>query len=145
MLIRVLAATAAGGIIFFGLGYVIFGVLLDPYFKANMIEYPGLMKGPMPDMLPLIAWNLSTAFLFAFIFDKWAGIRTFVGGLKGGAIIMFFMALGTDLQYLAFMNVWKGGFVPPVVDILAATILGAIAGGVIGAVLGVMNKGAATD
>src|SRR5438445_3780142 len=134
MLTRVLAATVAGGIIFFGLGYVIFGVLLDAYFKANMIEYPGLMKGPMPDMLPLIAWNLSMAFLFAFIFDKWAGIRTFAGGLKGGLILMFIISLMAQLEHLAFMNIWKGGFTPGVVELVAATVLGTIAGCVIGAV-----------
>jgi hypothetical protein len=143
MLIRVLAATVAGGIAFFGLGFVIYGLLLDPYMKANMIQYAGLMKEPMPDMVPLIAANLANALLFAFIFDYWAGIRTFVGGLKGGAILMFLISVTIDLQFLAFMNLWKGGFVPVIVDIIAATILGTLAGGVIGLVLGLMNKSSA--
>ena len=41
MLVRILAASLAGAVVFFGLGYVIYGILLDPYFKANMIQYPG--------------------------------------------------------------------------------------------------------
>ena len=145
MLVRVLAATVAGGIANFALGFVIYGMLLDPYFKANMVVYQGLMKEPMPDMVPLVIANLVSAFLFAFIFDYWASIKTFVGGLKGGAIIMFLMAVIIDLQFLAFMNLWKGGFVPIVVDVIAATVMGAIVGGVIGAVLGLMNKDGASN
>lgn len=145
MLTRVLAATVAGGIAFFALGFLIYGMLLDPYLKANMIVYAGLIKEPMPDFVPLVAANLVNAFLFAFIFDKWASIRTFVGGLKAGAIIMSLIAITFDLQFLAFMNLWKGGFMPVVVDIIAATVMGAIVGGVIGQVLGMMNKGPASD
>jgi hypothetical protein len=143
MLVRVLAATVAGGIAFFILGFLIFGVLLDPYMKANMIQYPGLMKEPTPDWVALVGWNLVSALLYAFIFDYWAGIRTFVGGLKAGAIIMFLTSVGMDLQFLAFMNIWKGGPVPIIVDIIAATVLGALVGGVIGMVLGLMNKNTA--
>lgn len=145
MLIRVLAATVAGGIAFFALGFLIYGMVLDPYFKANMIVYAGLMKEPMPDFVPLVAANLANAFLIAFIFDKWASIKTFVGGMKGGAIIMFLIAVTIDLQFLAFMNLWKGGFMPIVVDMVAATVMGAIVGGVIGAVLGLMNKSSSSD
>ena len=53
MLVRVLAASIAGGIAFFILGFVIYGLILDPMvMKPNMIEYPGLMKDP-PVWVPL--------------------------------------------------------------------------------------------
>lgn len=139
MLMRVLAATVVGGITIFVLGFLIYGLLLDPYMKANMVEYAGLVKDP-PGWAALVGANMANALLFAFIFDKWAGIKTFVGGLKGGAIIMFLISLTLDLQFMAFMNLWKGGPLPVVVDIIGATVLGALAGGVIGAVLGMMNK-----
>ncbi len=143
MLIRILAAGFAGGIVFFALGFLIFGVLLDPYFRENMVQYPGLMKTPQPEMLPLIAWNLVNGIFFAFIFEYWASIRTFVGGLKGGAILMFMVMLMADLERVAFMNVWKGGAVPIIVEILAGTVLGMLAGGAAGFVLGLMHKQAA--
>ena len=139
MLMRVLAATVVGGITIFVLGFLIYGMLLDPYMKANMVEYAGLIKDP-PGWAALVGANMANALLFAFIFDKWAGIKTFVGGLKGGAIIMFLISVSLDLQFMAFMNLWKGGPLPVVVDIIGATVLGALAGGVIGAVLGMMNK-----
>jgi len=143
MLIRVLAAALAGAIVFFGLGFVIYGILLDPILKNYVIQYPGLMKEPMPDLILLFAWNFVMAFLLAFVFDKWAGIRSFAEGLKGGAIMLFLITLMNNLSFLAFMNIMKG-YTGAIIDIAAATVLGAIAGGVIGLVLGAMNKGATT-
>ena len=139
MLIRVLAAALAGAIVFFGLGFVIYGLLVDPILKGHMNQFPGLMKEPMPDMLPLFGWNFVMALLFAIVFDKWAGIRTFVGGLKGGFILMLLIAIMTDLNFVAFMNVWKD-YIGVVIDVICATVLGTVAGGFIGLVLGLINK-----
>ncbi|CAN5849570.1 hypothetical protein BH20ACI4_BH20ACI4_32620 [soil metagenome] len=144
MIIRVLAATVAGGIAFFFLGWLIFGLLLAEFMKAHTINYPGLLKEPMPDMIPLALANLAWAWLIAFIFDYWAGIKTFVGGLKGGALIMFPIILGIDLQFMAFMNLYQG-FTPLIVDVIASTVLGAIAGGVIGLILGLVGKKAEAE
>jgi len=143
MLLRVLAATVAGGITLFFLGWLVYGILLMDFMKDNMVNYPGLMKEPMPDMVPLVIANLVIAGLFAFVFEYWATIRTFVGGLKGGAIMMFLIALYIDLSFMSFMNIMKG-MTPVIVDVIAATVIGAIAGGVIGLVLGAMNKEPAT-
>jgi len=139
MLLRLLAATVAGAIVFYAVGFLLFGILLDPILKNYMNQFPGLMKAPMPDMLFLPLWNLTMAFLFAIVFEKWAGIRTFVGGLKGGFLLMLLIALIIDLNYLAFMNMYKGP-VGVIIDIVAATALGTLAAGVVGAVLGIMNK-----
>ncbi len=139
MIIRVLAATVAGGIVFFFLGWLIFGLLLAEFMKAHTINYPGLLKEPMPDMIALAVANLAWAWLIAFIFDYWAGIKTFVTGLKGGALIMFPLILGINLQYLAFMNLYQG-LAPLIVDVIGATVMGAISGGVIGLVLGMVGK-----
>lgn len=142
MLARVLAATAAGGVTFFILGFVIYGLILEErVMKPNMNTFPGLMN-EAPVWVPLILANLVNAFLLAYIFDKWASIRTFVGGLKGGATVMFLIALGFQLMFLAFMNLSKN-YIPPVADIIGSTVMGAIGGGVIGQVLGMMNKDSA--
>lgn len=144
MIIRVLAATLAGGIAMFGLGYVIYALILDPYIKMHTIHYVGLFKEPMPDMVPLICSNLVASFLFTLVFDQWAGIRTFAGGLVGGALLMFLIVLMIDLQYLAFMNLAKD-LVPLALDVLGATVLGSLSGGAIAFVLGLFNKPADAD
>ncbi|HEX8735681.1 MAG TPA: hypothetical protein VF721_10185 [Pyrinomonadaceae bacterium] len=143
MNIRVLVATVVGGIVMTLLGWLIFGILLMNFLKPYMIHYNGLEKDP-PAWLPLIIFNFAFAWLFAFIFDYWATIRTFTGGLKGGALIMLPMVIGIDFQYMAFMNLYTS-YLPVFVDIIAATVLGAIAGGVIGFVLGKMGGNPALE
>ena len=138
MIARVLAATVAGGITYFILGFLIFGLFLEGIMKPHMIDYPGLMK-PEPNFAFLVPANLITAFLFAYILDNWAQIRTFAGGLKAGAIIAFLQVLAFQLMFLAFMNIHRD-YLPVVLDIVGSTVMGAIMGGVIGAVLGAMNK-----
>ncbi len=141
MLTRVIAATVAGGIVFYVVGFVLFAMILDPMLKPYMNQFPGLMKEPMPDLIFLPLWNLSMAFLFAVVFEKWAGIRTFVGGLKGGFLLMIIVSLIIDLNLIAFMNVYKGP-VGPIIVIAASIFIGTLAAGVVGAVLGLMNKNA---
>jgi hypothetical protein len=139
MLTRILAATIAGGIVFFVLGFVIYGLVLDNMvMKPNMNTFPGLMN-ETPVWLPLILANLVSALLLAYIFDKWASISTFVGGLQGGAIVWFLTSLSFQLMFLAFMNIHKN-YTPVIADIIGSTVMGAIGGGVIGQVLGMMKK-----
>ena len=143
MLARVLAATVAGGITFFILGFVIFALVLDPMVMRPNTNPDAmkLMKEP-PDWPFLILGNLVAAFLLAYIFDKWATIRTFVGGLIGGATIWFIIALYFQLMFAAFMRM-STSYAPAVADVIGTTILGAITGGVVGLVLGMMNKDSA--
>lgn len=144
MVARLLAATVAGGVTFFVLGFVIYGLILDPMvMKPNMNTYAGLTN-ETPLWIPLVLANLVNAFLLTYIFDKWAGIRTYVGGAQGGAIVMFLIALAFQLFFAAFMNLSKN-YIPAVADIVGSTVLGAIGGGVIGQVLGMMNKGSASE
>lgn len=143
MLNRVLAATVAGGIAFFVLGFIIYGLFLDPMvMKPNMVTYAGLMK-ETPTWIPLILANFVSAFLLAYIFDKWASISTFIGGLKGGAVVWFLISLAYQLMFVAFMNLSKN-YIPPIADVAGSIVMGAIGGGVIGQVLGMMNNREAT-
>jgi hypothetical protein len=140
MLARVLAATVAGGVTFFVLGFVIYGLILDPLvMRPNTNpEAMKLMKDP-PMWAALILGNFVAAFFLAYIFDKWASIRTFGGGLTGGAVVWFLIALYFQLMFAAFMSITTS-YLPLVVDVIGSTVLGAIAGGVVGMVLGIMNK-----
>jgi hypothetical protein len=140
---RLLAATLAGGITMFITGFLIYGLALDSYMKANTIQYAGLTKDP-PEWIPLIISNLVWGFLFAHIFDKWAGIRTFLGGATAGAFIFLLVGLAIDLQFVAMMK-WYSGYLPVIVDVVAFTIMGAITGGVVGQILGMMGKQTQAD
>lgn len=141
MFTRVLAGTIAGGIVMFFAGYLVWGVLLMEYFKAQSTVYAGLMK-ETPDMILVASFNLAWALLYAVIFVKWAGIRTFSAGASAGAFLTVMIALVVNLQYKAFMNLYTGWTVV-FVDLLASAVVGAIAGGVIGFVVG--KVGATSD
>jgi hypothetical protein len=138
MNLRVLVAAIVGAIVMFGLGFLIFGVALASFIQANTIQYPGLMKEPMPDMVPLILSNFAFSWLYAYIFDQWAGVKTFVGGALAGISIAIPLALAIDLQYLAFMNIYKS-LVVILVDVIAVAVMTGITGGVIGVVIGKMS------
>ena len=137
MNVRVLVAAVVGAIVMFFLGWLIFGIALNSWIHANTIHYAGLMKEPMPDMLPLALSNLAFAWLYAYIFDQWAGIKTFVGGLIGGITIAVPLSLAIDLQYLAFFNLYKTISVI-FVDLAGVAVMNGIAGGVMGLIIGKM-------
>lgn len=143
MVARLLAATVIGGIVFFILGGLIFGVVLDPMVMRPNTSPDALklMKDP-PNWALLVLGNLVFALFLAYIFDRWASIRTFSTGLTAGAIIMFLVSLYFQLMFGAFMNTMTS-VTPSIADVIGSTIIGAITGGVIGVVLGKMNKGAA--
>jgi hypothetical protein len=138
MIIRILAATIGGGIVLLILGFAIYGILLADFFTAHTVPYEGLVK-EMPDFLPLIIFHLAWAGLTAFVFDYWAGIKTFAGGLKGGAIISFGVLLIYLSQISAFLNYYTDVF-PILVDLLIGTASGAVGGGIIGLILGKMDR-----
>jgi hypothetical protein len=142
MLTRVLAGTVAGAVVFFLGGWLIYGIILKSYFDGTMSASAKSVMNTEPNFVPLILAQFAFGALFAIIFERWAAIRTFAGGLKAGALIMFLIALGFDLQMSAFFKDMHVGspYMPLVVDLIAATTLGALAGGVIGLVLGMMNK-----
>ena len=140
MNIRVLLATVVGAVTIFLLGYLFFGILLTPYTTAGEIPYAGLRKVP-PDMLLLVLKNIVQAFLLVYIFEYLAGIRTFLGGVKAGATIMFIITLSLNLSLLSIMNLHTG-YTPNILDLAGETVRAALGGGVIGAILGYRHKGA---
>ena len=134
---RILLATLAGAITLFVLGYLIWGMLLASYFKDNDIQYAGLSKQP-PNLVSFFLSNLALAFLLAFVFDQWASISTFVGGLGGGAMIGVLIHSSWKLSLMGYMNLYKK-LTPVFVDVLAEAARTSLAGGAIGTVLGLMK------
>ena len=141
MLTKIIAATVAGGVTFFILGFLIFGLLLGPTVMLPNTN-PDALKivNQVPEWAPLILGNLAIALLLAYIFESLAGIRTFASGLKAGAVILLIMDLYLQSMFLAFMKM-HSSYTPVIADIIGSTVMGAIAGGVIGLVLGKTGNG----
>lgn len=125
---KILRGTVFGGIAFFLLGWLVWGILLMDYSKAN---YNQSIYLPEDGMIwwAMIASNLVLALLVTLAMN-WAGAKTIVDGLKFGAIVGGLYALTTDLGMYSMTNVISNlGAV--VVDTLAYAVVTAIVGMVI--------------
>ena len=137
MKIGTIVAAIVGGLVFFLLGWLMFGILLSDYFKANTIEYAGLAKDPYS--VPMIyLFNVVWAWLIAFVLD-YGGRSGWAEGAKVGAIVMFVLSLGINIEFEAFMNLHKS-YTPILVNLVVVTIMGAIGGAAIGMVLGFFGR-----
>ncbi len=129
--------TLAGGIAFFLLGWLLYGMLFMKFFEANAGSATGVAKEAM-DWWALILGNLAMGALLTFIFLRWANISTFMGGLKAGAVIGLLMALGFDLSMYGTSNIMN--LSATFMDVVVFTLMAAIAGGLTGLMLGMGEK-----
>lgn len=136
---KFLFGTLAGGIAFFLLGYLFYGIALMNFYSAHAGSATGVAKS-MEEMGwgPLILGNLASGALLTYIFLKWAKITTFGGGASGGAVIGFLMALGYDMVSYGTTNIMD--LTAAATDVVVAAVMTAIAGGIVGAVLGMGSK-----
>jgi uncharacterized membrane protein len=119
------------------LGFIIYAMLMEDFFAAHTVD--GIMKTDAEmKFYPMVAGNLAHAALLAFVFLKWAKIKSFSEGIMGGAIIGFLMASGFDL--ISYDTAKIMSMIGTLVDIAVYTIMTALVGGVVGAVLGMGNK-----
>jgi hypothetical protein len=127
--------TLAGGITFFFLGYLIYGMALAGFFSRHSTAAPGSMK-QMSEIVwwALILGNLASAALLSYIFLKLGNIGSFGSGVSTGAAIGFFVALSMDLIHYATENSFD--LTSMIVDVLVGIVMYAIVGGVIGAIIG---------
>ncbi|MGE5108888.1 MAG: hypothetical protein ACM3H8_15220 [Sphingobacteriales bacterium] len=116
------------GVLGFLLGWLIFGILLMDYYKANMIQYSGFLKDPLEFWAIGVA-NLTWGLLLAYIFNM-GGVNTTGKGFTTGLVISLLVSLGFDLFMYAQFNLYN-------TQILAVDVaVNAIFGGILGAVLG---------
>ena len=131
---KFLTGTLVGGIAYFILGYLFYGLLLMGFFESNAGSATGVNR-QMDEIVwwALILGNFAFAALLSYIFLKWAHISTFKRGLRGGAIIGFFIAASFDLIWYGTSNMMNLN--AALVDIIVGTVISAIVGGVVGAVI----------
>ncbi len=134
---KLIIATLAGAVLYFLLGWVLYGILLMDFFTNNSIQYEGLMK-EMPDLIFMFLSNLVMAFFLAFILDHWANKKSFAKGFTAGLFITFLIGLSFDLMFYSSMNIYTP--VALVVDVIVVSVMGGITGGVIGWILGSGKK-----
>ena len=125
-----------GGVLFFLLGWVIYGMLLMNFMNTHP-GTAGNISRPEPEFLYLIVGNLSMGFLMAYIFIK-AGINSLGSGFITGGLIGLLMAVGYDCMMYATTTVISKTAMAA--DIAAATVMSALVGAAVGAIMGMGKK-----
>lgn len=134
---KTLLGGLAGGVTFFLLGGLIYGVLLKNFMSENCNQ--SFMR-PMEEMIwwAMILSNLAQGFFLAIIIG-WSKDTGLMSGAKMGGIIGLLLGLSIDTGFYAMSTM----FLNPtamLVDIIAVTVMTAIGGAVIGWVMGMGKK-----
>ena len=130
---KFLTGTVVGGITYFILGFVFYAVLFEGFFQANLGSATGVFKTDDLIWWSLLLGNFAGAGLLTYIFLKWAHISTFKSGLRAGAAIGFLMTLSWDMIGYGTGNMLN--LQATLLDVVIGTIMTAVVGAAIGAVL----------
>ncbi|MBN1985372.1 MAG: hypothetical protein JW761_03655 [Prolixibacteraceae bacterium] len=122
---KILRGTIFGGIAFFLLGWVVYGILLMDFMMANMNQCAGR---PDAEMIwwAMIVSNLILA-LFITLVLKWSGAKSVTDGLKTGAIIGFLTGLSMDLSFYSMTTMFNN-LTTLIVDVIVYSILLGVVG-----------------
>lgn len=124
---KILRGTVFGGITFFILGWLVYGMLVADFMAANSNE---CANRPETEMIwwAMILSNLILALLVTIIL-KWSGAKGIADGIKTGALFGLLMGLTMDLMMYSMTTMYN--IQAMVVDILVSTVLIGIMGMVI--------------
>ncbi len=126
-------STLAGAVTLFLLGFVFYAVLLMDFFeKAAGSSAVAYRQEPI--LWAIFLGEVASAALVTFIFQRWASIKTFATGAKGGAIIGVLISLAMGFIYYGTTTL--GTMTSTLADVIISLIRFGLAGGVIGWVTG---------
>lgn len=125
---KILRGTIFGGIAYFLLGWLVWGILLMDFFSANMNQCASRTDGQMV-WWAIILSNLVFALLLTLILH-WARAKTIVDGLKFGALFGLLYGSGIAFSYWSMSTMYLNAGAM-VTDILVSTVVMAVVGLVI--------------
>lgn len=127
-----------GGIIFFLLGWLIYGMLLMNYMNEH-----SAMSKELHDQVfkpetqfnwaALIASNILSGFLLAAIIN-WSKTYSLAAGAKIGFVVGLLMCASIDLSFYSMSNMFTVEGM--IADIAAGTVITCITGAIVGLVMG---------
>ncbi len=122
---KILRGTIFGGIAYFLLGWVVYGILLMGFLSTNMNQCAARSDGSMV-WWAIILSNFSASLLLTILL-KWFGAKRIPDGLKIGALFGLLFALTVSLSSWSMTTMYMN-LGALIVDILASTVLFAIIG-----------------
>lgn len=133
-----LTAGIAGGITYFLLGWLTYGVLFVDLMKANAGTATGVDRGEDMFLWAIALGNLASGFLLSYIFTRIGHVNTAAAGAKIGLWLGLFIAAGVDFTIYGTSNLFTlNGLL---IDVLIYAALSAIAGAVVAWVVGLAKS-----
>jgi len=125
---KILRGTIFGGIAYFLLGWLVWGILLMDFFSANMNQ---CASRPAEDMVwwAIILSNLVIALLLTLILH-WAKARSIIDGLKFGALFGLLFGSGIAFSYWSMSTTYLNAGAM-ITDIVVSMVVMAVVGLVI--------------
>jgi hypothetical protein len=125
---KILRGTLFGGIVYFLLGWLIWGILLMDFMAANMNTCANRPDGEMI-WWAMILSNLSASLLLTLILN-WSKARGITDGIRVGAVFGLLFACLVDFSFWSMTTMYSSLTVL-VVDLLVSTVVFGLIGMVI--------------
>jgi hypothetical protein len=128
-----IVATLAGGVTAFLMGWILYGMAFSGFFSEHSLM---AVERPEAEMVmwSLFAGNVMYAYLLAYLFPKWEGNDSFLGGFKSGAMIALILGYAVNLTLYGTSNIMD--LTATLVDPLVFGLMMGVSGGVIGWIYG---------
>lgn len=127
-------AGIAGGITFFMLGWLVYGVILMDTMKSFAGSATGVDRGEDMLLWSIFLGNLASGFLLSFIFTRLGTINNPTAGARAGFWIGLLMGAGFDFTMYGTSNI--STLTGVLIDIVVFAFLTALTGAVVAWVIG---------
>ena len=132
---KILLSGLAGGVAYFFLGYLFYGIL----FKDVMVSPVAGVTKPMEQMVwwAIITGSIVYGILIAYVIGK-NNTYTLINGVLTGTIVGFLVSASFDFTMYATTNL--NTITTIMYDVAISTVIGAITGAVVALVAGTGSK-----
>ncbi len=134
---KLLIGGIVGGVAFFLLGWLAYGILLRDFFvNHHGLPVPKDLNRPEMLYLYLCLGNLLSGFLLSYVFIR-ASVKTAVSGFVTGGVIGFLVSSSVDSTMYSMTNMMSRTGV--LVDVITFAVMSAITGALIVLVSGIFK------
>lgn len=135
---KLLMGTMVGGLTFFVLGFLIYGLALESFMEEHAGSATGVSRGEAMIWWSLLLANFASGAFYTYVFLKLSNITSFGSGFSAAATMGIMIAASVDFVMYGTSNMMD--LTATLVDIVAYTVMSGLGGGVIGVVLGMGKK-----